>query len=284
MLMPSVAGAAAALAGAVGALLLLGSPSQAAVPVERPVQIVNVKTGKCLTIAGGTSDANSLPTVQFDCDNHPSRRWIIHTGLAGYQIKNLQTGKCLTIEGGTLADNNRRTVQYNCDDDLSRRWLLSGEADGYQIKNVKTEKCATIAGGTLSDNNIEGVQFDCDDDPSRRWTIRAVSAAATPPPPAYRTSNWSPWSRTSGIEYRYRWGWNPADAHQIDAIFEIHNLQNQIWRGAARTIACETNTLWGSRNVDLGPSERREVTFRTPNCGSAANPLFKPSVVQSSTL
>jgi hypothetical protein len=151
---------------------------------------------------------------------------------------------------------------------------------------VKTDKCATIAGGTLPDNNIEGVQYDCDDDPSRRWTIRSVSAAPPPPPPppAYRTSHWSGWTRTSGIEYRYRWGWNPADAHQIDAIFEVHNLQTHVWHGATRSVDCETNTLSRSTNVDLQPAERREVKLRTPNCGSATNPLFKPSVVQSSTL
>jgi cytolethal distending toxin subunit A len=39
-------------------------------------QIVNAKTGKCLTIAGGTSLANNLTAVQFDCDGDLSRTWL----------------------------------------------------------------------------------------------------------------------------------------------------------------------------------------------------------------
>jgi Ricin-type beta-trefoil lectin domain-like len=38
-------------------------------------QIQNAKTGKCLTIAGGTSPANNVVAIQFDCDHDPSRTW-----------------------------------------------------------------------------------------------------------------------------------------------------------------------------------------------------------------
>ena len=96
-----------------------------AAPVNNEVMLINAKTGKCATIAGGVSTANNVESVQFDCDRDTSRRWTLNeTGNGINQIRNVQTGKCLTIAGGTLADNNIRAVQFNCDDDLSRRWTI----------------------------------------------------------------------------------------------------------------------------------------------------------------
>ncbi|MEU9719543.1 RICIN domain-containing protein [Streptomyces sp. NPDC047976] len=44
---------------------------------EATYQLVNVQTGKCATVAGGSTTANNHPLVQFDCDTHPSRRWFL---------------------------------------------------------------------------------------------------------------------------------------------------------------------------------------------------------------
>jgi cytolethal distending toxin subunit A len=70
-------------------------------PVTNELMLVNAKTGKCLTIAGGVSTDNNVEAVQFDCDSDPSRRWTLNEMTGGniYQIKNVQTGKCLTIAG-----------------------------------------------------------------------------------------------------------------------------------------------------------------------------------------
>ena len=94
--------------------------------VANELMLVNAKTGKCLTIAGGVSTNNNVDAVQFDCDSDPSRRWRISdvTGNGVYQIKNVQTNKCLTIAGGVSTDNNVRSVQFTCDTDLSRRWTI----------------------------------------------------------------------------------------------------------------------------------------------------------------
>jgi hypothetical protein len=97
-----------------------------AAPVNNEVMLVNAKTGKCLTIAGGVSTDNNVTALQFDCDSHPSRTWRISdvTGSGVNQIRNVQTNKCLTIAGGESTDNNVRALQFNCDTDLSRRWTI----------------------------------------------------------------------------------------------------------------------------------------------------------------
>jgi len=138
--------------------------------------LVNAKTLKCLTIAGGTSPANNLSAVQFECDDDLSRRWLLkYVGAGdvatGMQIVNKKTGKCLTIAGGTSPANNLFAVQFDCDGDLSRTWLLNDVNGAIQIQNAKTLKCLTIAGGTSSQDNLEAVQFDCDSDPSRFWRL-----------------------------------------------------------------------------------------------------------------
>jgi len=101
---------------------------------------------------------------------------------------------------------------------------------------------------------------------------------------AYRTSAWSPWARTAGVEYRYRWGWDPTDSRyskQIDAIFEMKNLQRGVWEGAARSTDCNQNTVSMGTNVRLQPKQTRQVKFRTPNCGTLQSPEFQPNVVRA---
>lgn len=155
---------------------LAGAPVTQAAPVVNEVMLVNGKTGKCLTIAGGESTANNVDTVQFRCDSHPSRRWVLREMAGGnvYQIRNVRTGKCLTIAGGESSANNVPALQFDCDDHPSRRWRINDVTGSgvNQISNAHTGKCVTIAGGTLPDDNIPGVQFDCDSDTSRTWTIR----------------------------------------------------------------------------------------------------------------
>lgn len=89
------------------------------------LMLINAKTGKCLTIAGGVSTENNVEAVQFTCDSDPSRRWTLRaTGDNIYQIRNVQTGKCLTIAGGVSTENNVTALQFNCDIDTSRRWTI----------------------------------------------------------------------------------------------------------------------------------------------------------------
>ena len=90
------------------------------------VQIRNVQTNKCLTIAGGVSTDNNVRALQFDCDSHPSRTWTISdvTGSAPQQIRNVQTNKCLTIAGGVSTDNNVEALQFDCDSHPSRAWRI----------------------------------------------------------------------------------------------------------------------------------------------------------------
>lgn len=111
---------------AAGLLTAVSFSVSLAATLANDLMLINVQTGKCLTIAGGRSTENNVEAVQFDCDSDPSRRWRITdvTGAGVYQIRNVQTGKCLTIAGGRSTENNVTALQFNCDSDPSRRWTL----------------------------------------------------------------------------------------------------------------------------------------------------------------
>jgi cytolethal distending toxin subunit A len=171
----AAAHAVASIVFALATFCIFGGASQAAA-IGAEVMLVNVQTGKCLTIAGGESADNNVDSVQFNCDSHPSRRWILNQ-VAGndiYQIRNVRTGKCLTIAGGRTTENNVTALQYDCDGDPSRTWRITdvGGNGLHQIRNVQTDKCLTIAGGRSTENNVTGLQYNCDADPSRRWILR----------------------------------------------------------------------------------------------------------------
>ena len=110
------------------AVAFMGAVSQPAraLRIANELMLVNAKTGKCLTIAGGVSTDNNVEALQFDCDSDPSRTWRVNdvTGSGVYQVRNVQTNKCLTIAGGVSTDNNVTALQFDCDTDLSRRWTI----------------------------------------------------------------------------------------------------------------------------------------------------------------
>jgi len=92
-------------------------------------KIKNVATGRCLTIAGGVNPANYIRALQYECDDDPSRTWVVtHAGGGLYEIRNRQTRKCLSLSDRDSPENSVRAgapVQYECDNDPSRRWRLT---------------------------------------------------------------------------------------------------------------------------------------------------------------
>jgi hypothetical protein len=109
-------------------------------------------------------------------------------------------------------------------------------------------------------------------------------ATPSPAPSGYRLTDWSPWARMAGLDYRYRVRWDPASGgpgKTVEAVYDLRNRGTQRWSGAARSVDCAKDTLWGSTDVELGPGQAREVRVRAPNCGSASHPDIRPNVVRA---
>ena len=100
-------------------------------------------------------------------------------------------------------------------------------------------------------------------------------------------TDWSGWGRAAGVEYRYRVGWDPANGGPgklVDAMYEVRNAGSRHWKGAARSLNCEQNTLWGSSDADIAPGQTKEVRVKAPNCGNANNPSVRPNVIRAGSI
>jgi ricin-type beta-trefoil lectin protein len=145
-------------------------------------QVININSGKCLTVVGGAV-ADNAGLAQKACTSEPSFRWrfipVSFTGL--FLIQNVRSGKCLTIAADGLADN-AFAVQKTCDRAPARHWQLRkspGVPDNVpnsdaQLVNARSEKCLTVAGGGITENAL-AVQYTCDAHRSRRWTVRIIA-------------------------------------------------------------------------------------------------------------
>ena len=113
---------------------------------------------------------------------------------------------------------------------------------------------------------------------------QATPHPAPPAPSGPRLTEWSPWARAAGVDYRYRVRWEPATGgpgKTVEAIYDVRNRGTQRVTAVARSLDCAKGTLWGSTDVTLNPGEAREVRVRAPNCGSASNPDIRPNVVRA---
>jgi cytolethal distending toxin subunit A len=67
-------------------LLLALAPVHVSPAATNQGMLINVQTGKCLTIAGGRSTENNVNALQFTCDFDPSRRWRMKSVGGIFQI------------------------------------------------------------------------------------------------------------------------------------------------------------------------------------------------------
>jgi hypothetical protein len=176
--------AVGAAAGPVGERGRAGWPALARVArggslFDLAFQVVNINSGKCLTVTGG-GVADGAILIQRACSKDPSYRWrfvpVLINGAVSFLVVNVHSGKCVTFrEDGTA-------VQLGCDGDAGRRWRLQRRpgvpatvaTSDALVQNVATRKCLTIAGGSVTENAV-ALQGDCDAERARRWTVRLAA-------------------------------------------------------------------------------------------------------------
>ena len=150
----------------------------------------------------------------------------------------------------------------------------------YVWREARSGDAVCVTEKTRSDTALDNAQAA-----ARR--VASATPAAPSPTPAYRTSEWSNWARAEGVTYRYRWGINLQDQRNpgnVDALFQVRNLQNQVWQGSVRSLDCTKDQIYGSKPVTLQPNQTLDVKFVTLNCGSKDRPSFRPNVVKSSRI
>ena len=210
-----------------------------------------------------------------------------YAGTAVFASERWQEGAFPPPNGGHLvfavtADGNPACASYD-----AASCLWGSKLADIDFSKVKPLVCGAAHRRLYGVTGFEDPRHWCSLARGDRTAQKAPAVQPAPPPaPAgvYRLTEWSPWSRAAGVEYRYRVGRDPASAgpgKTVDAVYEIRNRGGQRWSGVARSLSCEQGTLWGSTDVSLAPGQTREVRVRAPNCGSAGNPDIRPNLVRS---
>ncbi|MEU4770388.1 RICIN domain-containing protein, partial [Actinosynnema sp. NPDC023794] len=86
-------------------------------------EVVNVGSGKCLDVYGGTSaTGDGVRVVQWACNSGTNQRWRFEDAGTGHvRLVAQHSGKCLTVSGGATADG-AQLVQWTCDNGTNQHW------------------------------------------------------------------------------------------------------------------------------------------------------------------
>ncbi|MER6332644.1 RICIN domain-containing protein [Streptomyces sp. NPDC001034] len=83
-------------------------------------QAVNLNSGQCLGVQGGSTDAGA-PVIQWPCGDYHDHYWGLVPDKYGSRLKNLNSQQCLTIPGGT-GDQGVGLIQWPCGDQIDQVW------------------------------------------------------------------------------------------------------------------------------------------------------------------
>jgi hypothetical protein len=142
--------------------LAAASPANAVAVSPRLVnynQIVNLHSGKCLDVAGG-SQAVGARVQQFTCNGTVAQQWTkVFTDSGYFQLRVAASGQCLDVEGASQADGHQ-VVQKPCTGAYNQQWTqqTSGVSDWPFLVARHSGKGLVIASESLRDR-AQAVQF-----------------------------------------------------------------------------------------------------------------------------
>jgi hypothetical protein len=130
--------------------------------------IVNVRSGKCLEVAGASMNVHA-PINQSSCQNQANQRWIF---ASDHTIISANSGLCLDI-AGDIPDNRAKLQQFPCHARGNQHFIHLWSEDGaaaIQLQVLHSWKCLDVPGGSL-DDAVQIQQFDCHQGLNQLWLI-----------------------------------------------------------------------------------------------------------------
>jgi hypothetical protein len=131
--------------------------------------IVNVNSGKCLDVAGGSRDAD-VSVHQWECHGLSNQRWYFHNVAWANRplIVNEWSGHCLDVESDT---DGTRLKQFPChgfDNQQFNLELIGGIT--FLVKPQHTGKCVEVDSWSF-DDGAKVQQWGCHGDTNQRWAF-----------------------------------------------------------------------------------------------------------------
>jgi hypothetical protein len=130
---------------------------------RRTDEIVNVNSGKCLDVPGG-STADGVGVIQFACNGANNQKWNVRRSG---EIVNVNSGKCLDVPNGST-DDQVGVNQYSCHGGDNQKWNVRRTGD---IVNVNSGKCLDVPDGS-TDDRVRVNQYACNGGNNQKWTLR----------------------------------------------------------------------------------------------------------------
>ncbi|MFI6095699.1 RICIN domain-containing protein [Lentzea sp. NPDC051213] len=156
----ALAGISAPAVAAPAAGSVPNTVAAAALPGAFYAEAIIRNSGKCVNVAGGSSD-NGAWIQQYRCDRTPAAKFLFLSNADGYyEISNQSSRKCIDIEHGGYW-NGARTQQFNCNGSFTQQYRLVDLGNGYyNFVSRFSGRCVNVPWGNTDDRVVMNI-WDC---------------------------------------------------------------------------------------------------------------------------
>ncbi len=212
---PATAGAGSA-SGGTSPTVDAAAPSPP--PADGTYSLHSLHSGKCLTVAGGSTD-NGADLTQTACADSAAQYFTLKSlGDGSYSLLNQGSGKSMDIKDQSTAAG-ALVQQWDFAQTPNQRFLIAGVgAERFEISAVSSALALSVSGAS-SDDGAEVVQEPWHDGDEQIWSFTAVTATTTPP----SSPTLAGWTLTWSDEF------NAADGTPADATKWNHDTGGSGW-------------------------------------------------------
>jgi hypothetical protein len=187
------AGTTLAVASAAGvalvAGLVTGIPAAAAAPTSGAYTLVNVGSGLCLDVPGG-STSDGVQLAQNGCGGGAGQTWNLSAASGGVVLKAAVSGKCAGVKDASTSAG-KAVQQETCSGASSQTWQLVASGSNYRVVNANGGKCLNVKDSSTSAGALVQ-QNSCDSVTSKQWTLAPGGSTGPTSPPGSPTPPASP--------------------------------------------------------------------------------------------
>ncbi|GGZ86579.1 hypothetical protein GCM10010371_53190 [Streptomyces subrutilus] len=139
---------------------------------SRRVKLINVHSGKALTVHGATND-DGANVDQWTYQSGSNQHWSLESTPNGSKLINVHSGKALTVHGATNDDGANVDQWTYYPDQANQHWHLEDTGNGYKLTNVNSGKVLDVYGYSTDDGgNV--IQWTDKGNANQRWYIQDV--------------------------------------------------------------------------------------------------------------
>ncbi|MYY09991.1 hypothetical protein GT204_13995 [Streptomyces sp. SID4919] len=137
----------------------------------RRVKLINVHSGKALTVHGATND-DGANVDQWTYQSGANQHWRLESTPNGYKLTNVNSGKALSVNGASTADG-ANVDQWTYQSQPNQHWRLEDTGSGYKLTSVHSGKVLRVNATTDGDGaNVD--QWTDEGATNQRWYIQDV--------------------------------------------------------------------------------------------------------------